>query len=123
MLAVVLLAVRHRTPFTKPNETFCERMEIARYPILEVSGFTVYNAHFECTHVGDMKRTRKVVTMWKARPENIPLVKHLDDHPGRVQQLFCSLCLHHGYQLCQHGCSGQSTAYYSKIEALGFQFS
>lgn len=98
-------------------------IKIVRYPILEVSGLTVNNAHFRCTHVGDMKGTRKAVTVGKAGPENIPLMKHLDDHPRRVQQLFGGFCLQHGYELCQHGCSSQSTAYYSKIEALGFQFS
>ena len=98
-------------------------IEVVRYPILKVPGVTVYNAHFRCTHVGDMKGTRKAVTVGKAGPKSIPLMKHLDGHPGRVQKLFSGFCLQHGYQLCQHGRSGQSAADYSKIEALGFQFS
>lgn len=98
-------------------------IEVVRYPILEVLGFAVDNAHIRCTHVGDMKWAGKAVTVGKTGPKNIPLMKHLDDHAGRVQQLFSGFCLQHGYELCQHGCGSQSTAYYSKIEALGFQFS
>lgn len=122
-MAGALLVVCHRTPFTKPFKTLSKMIEVVRYPILKVLRFAVDNAHFRCTHVGDMKRTRKAVTVGKTGPKNIPLMIYLDDHPGRVQQLFSGFRLQHGYQLCQHGCASQSTAYYSKIEALGFQFS
>ena len=121
-MAAALVVVRYRTPFTKPLKTFFQMIEIVRYPILEVSGFAVYNAHFRCTHVGDMKGTCKAVAMWKAWPKNILFMKHLDDHPGRIQLFSSGFCLHNGYQLRQHGCSGQSTAYDRKIEVPGFQF-
>ena len=97
-------------------------IEIFRYPVLEVLGFAVDNAHFGSAHVGNMKGTCKAVAMRKPGPKNIPFMKHLDDHPGRVQPFGSGFCLHNGYQLRQHGCSGQSTAYDRKIEVSGFQF-
>ena len=121
-MAAPLLVVRHRTPFTKPIKPFFQMIEIVRYPILEVSGFAVYNAHFRCTHVGDMKGTCKATAVGKAWPENIPFIEHPEDHPGRVQAFGKGFCLYHGYQLRQHGCSGQSTAYDRKIEVPGSQF-